>query len=81
MERVSRREFHHVALVFSAESVSSKDKVVNSVPISTTELIALHLGVKRVFDSTHSTRPHNTGLRGMTLLFMQSNLYDGLSGI
>jgi hypothetical protein len=49
MERVSKREFHHVALGFSAESVSSKDKVVNSVPISTTELITLHLGVKRVF--------------------------------
>lgn len=43
------REFHHVALGFSAESVISKDKVVNSVPISTTELIALRLGVKRVF--------------------------------
>lgn len=49
MERVSRREFHNVGLGFSSESVSNKDKVVNSVPISTIEISVLHLGVKRVF--------------------------------
>ncbi len=64
---------------FSAESVISQAKVVISKPISTTGIIALHLGVDNFYyDPTHSITPHDTGLRGMTLLHTQSDLYNAL---
>ena len=65
---------------FSAESVISQAKVVISKPISTTGIIALHLDVDSFYyDPTHSIRPLDTGLRGVTLLHTHSDLYNALS--
>lgn len=65
---------------FSAESVINQAKLVISKPISTTGIIALHLGVDSFYyDPTHSIRPLDTGLRGMTLLHSHSDLYNAFS--
>ena len=67
---------------FSVESVISQAKVVISKPISTTGIIASQLGVDSFyFDPTQSIMPNDTGLRGITLLHTQSDLYNALSRV